>query len=426
MPARPGPRCSTRARSSAIGAIAIAPSNPNVIYAGGGQPEPRYDVQSGRGIYKSTDGGKTWTDLGLHDTRYIGRIWVSPTDPNVVVVAAVGHFFGASDARGIYRSTDGGKTWTHPVAPGGFTGANDIAADPQNPRTLFASTWDARQWPWQSYFTEISGPGSGVWRSDDQGAHWRRLIGRRLADGTARPHQPRRNPQGRAPARLRRHRLQDQRRPLALRRRRRPLAARQPGQRLLQLLLQPHHRRSAKPRHRLSRRPVDAPLRPGRRALRDLPRQPRRRRLPLDLDRPEESRATWPQAPTRAPPSPSTAAAAGAAGTTSRPANSTTSPPTTASLTGSIPGSRTAAPSAIASRSDYGATTCRDWHPVGGDERDYDIPDPGDPNIVYGSGLGGRVSRWDARTGEVHRRLALAGLQLRPAADRQSHTISTG
>src|SRR5438132_13508046 len=95
--------------SSAIGAIAVAPSNPDVIYAGGGQPEPRYDVQSGRGVYKSTDGGKTWTDLGLADTRYIGRIWVSPTDPNFVLVGAVGHFFGPSSARGVYRSTDGGR-----------------------------------------------------------------------------------------------------------------------------------------------------------------------------------------------------------------------------------------------------------------------------------------------------------------------------
>ena len=118
-----------RGGSSAIGAIAIAPSDPNIIYAGGGQPEPRYDVQAGRGVYRSSDGGKTWADLGLHDTRYIGRIWVSPTNPNLVVVGAVGSFFGSSDARGIYRSTDGGRTWSHPLAPGGFTGVNDVVAD---------------------------------------------------------------------------------------------------------------------------------------------------------------------------------------------------------------------------------------------------------------------------------------------------------
>src|SRR5207248_1822145 len=133
--------------SSAIGAIAIAPSNPDVIYVGGGQPEPRYDVEAGRGVYRSTDGGKTWSDLGLADTRYIGRIWVSPTDPNTTVVGAVGHFFGPSGARGIYRSIDGGKTWSHPLAPGQWTGINDIASDPGNPRILFASSWEARQWP---------------------------------------------------------------------------------------------------------------------------------------------------------------------------------------------------------------------------------------------------------------------------------------
>ncbi len=163
--------------SSAIGAFAIAPSNPDVIYIGGGQPEPRYDVQAGRGVYKSADGGKSWTDLGLHDTRYIGRIWVSPTNPNLLLVGAVGHFFGESDARGIYRSADGGHSWSHPLAPGGFTGVNDIVSDPANSRRLFASTWEARQWPWQSYFTEISGPGSGLWQSDDSGIHWRRQAG---------------------------------------------------------------------------------------------------------------------------------------------------------------------------------------------------------------------------------------------------------
>src|SRR5437763_6310589 len=110
--------------SSAIGAIAIASSNSQVIYIGGGQPEPRYDVQSGRGIYKSIDGGKSWADLGLHDTRYIGRIWVNPTDPNTVALGPGGHLLGPSDARGIYRPTDGRRTRTHPLSPRAFTGVN--------------------------------------------------------------------------------------------------------------------------------------------------------------------------------------------------------------------------------------------------------------------------------------------------------------
>src|SRR5947209_2190681 len=122
-----------RGGSSAIGAIAVAPSRPGTIYVGGGQPEPRYDVEAGRGVYRSTDGGKTWSDLGLADTRYIGAIWVSPTDPDTVLVAAVGHFFGPSEARGVFRSTDGGRTWSHPLAPGPWTGAVDLTSDPARP-----------------------------------------------------------------------------------------------------------------------------------------------------------------------------------------------------------------------------------------------------------------------------------------------------
>ena len=167
-----------RGGSSAIGAIAIAPSNPNVIYAGGGQPEPRYDVAGGARHLQIHRRRRDLANLGLADTRHIGRIRVSPDrSEHRRSSARVGHFFGPSDARGIYRSTDGGKTWTQPLALGDFTGVIDLASDPPNPRTLFASTWEARQWPWQSYFTEISGPGSGVWSSDDQGAHWRRLSG---------------------------------------------------------------------------------------------------------------------------------------------------------------------------------------------------------------------------------------------------------
>ena len=132
-------------RKPAIGAIAIAPSNPNVIYVGGGQPEPRYDVAAGHGIYKSTDGGTTWTDLGLAETRYVGRIWVSPhRSEHRPRRRARPLLRRQATARGIFRSTDGGRTWTHPLALGDYTGVNDIAGDPANPRTLFASTWDAR------------------------------------------------------------------------------------------------------------------------------------------------------------------------------------------------------------------------------------------------------------------------------------------
>ena len=163
--------------SSAIGAIAVAPSRPDTMYIGGGQPEPRYDVQAGRGVYRTTDGGATWQDLGLGDTRYIGRIWVDPRNSDTVLVAAVGHFFGPSEARGVYRSTDGGKSWAHTLSAGPWTGAVDLASDPEHPDTIFAAAWQARQWPWQSYFTKTAGSGSAIYRSDDGGIHWRRLSG---------------------------------------------------------------------------------------------------------------------------------------------------------------------------------------------------------------------------------------------------------
>lgn len=388
------------ASSSAIGAIAVAPSNPNVIYAGGGQPEPRYDVQSGRGVYKSTDGGKTWTSLGLADTRYIGRIWVSPTDPNVLVVAAVGHFFGPSDARGIYRSTDGGRTWTHPVAPGGFTGANDIAADPQNPRTLFASTWEARQYPWQSYFTEISGPGSGVWRSDDGGAHWRRLSGGGWPSGAL----------GRI-----------------------SLAASRKGGKLRVYAVidsktngglwrsddgGAHWRRvndeKAFAGYYFNRVTVD----PHNPDVVYLVGQSMRRcdeggaHCVIFRGSPggDDYHFIWVDPKNPGHMAEGSDQGAGVTVNGNRTWSSWYNQPTGQfyhiAADNRFPywvysGQQDSGTVAIASRSDYGSLNLRDWHPVGGDERDYDIPDSVDPDIVYGSGLGGRVSRWDAHTGQV-------------------------
>ncbi|HET7649862.1 MAG TPA: hypothetical protein VFL15_04080 [Gammaproteobacteria bacterium] len=169
-----------QAGSISIGAIAIAPSNPDVIYIGTGQPEPRYDIVGGDGVYRSADGGKTWTHVGLDDTRHIGRIWIDPRDPDTVVVAAVGHFFGPSDQRGVFRSTDGGKHWDKVLFTNPATGAVDLAADDAHPQIMFASTWQQRMYPWLSYFKPQAGPGSAIWKSTDEGKTWTRLSGHGL------------------------------------------------------------------------------------------------------------------------------------------------------------------------------------------------------------------------------------------------------
>ena len=124
-----------------VGAIAVAPSNPEIIYIGTGQIEPRYDVQAGMGVFRSGDGGKTWTSLGLEKTRYIGKIWVDPGNADTVLVGAQGHFFGPNAERGLFRSTDGGKSWTQALKIDDGTGVVDIASDPKDPKVLFAAAW---------------------------------------------------------------------------------------------------------------------------------------------------------------------------------------------------------------------------------------------------------------------------------------------
>ena len=166
-----------------IGAVAAAPSDGDTLYIGSGQPEPRYDVAAGLGVFRSVDGGRTWRSAGLERTAHIGRLWVDPRDPKIVLAAAVGDFFVPNPERGVFRSTDGGETWSHVLKIDADTGAVDLAADPKDPNRLFAATWQARQYPWQSYFTPIAGPGSGVWQSADGGVTWSRLGGRGWPSG---------------------------------------------------------------------------------------------------------------------------------------------------------------------------------------------------------------------------------------------------
>jgi len=154
---------------ASVGAIAVAPSDPNVIYVGMGETTIRGNVAHGDGVYKSTDGGKTWLHMGLTDTRQIGKIRVHPHNPNLVYVAALGHAHGPNKERGVYRSSDGGKTWEHILERGEEVGVHDLAMDPNNPLILYAAAWRARRLP---YKLESGGEGCGLFKSIDGGDTW--------------------------------------------------------------------------------------------------------------------------------------------------------------------------------------------------------------------------------------------------------------
>ena len=162
--------------TGSVGALAIAASNPQVIYVGSGEGLQRPDLSVGNGIYKSADGGKTWKHLGLRDAQQIGNIIVDPKDPNRVFVAAVGHPYGPNAERGVFRSTDGGETWQKVLYKDENTGAADIAFDPSDSRIIYASLWAARVAPWEVRSGEsFLIPGSGLYKSTDGGDTWRQL-----------------------------------------------------------------------------------------------------------------------------------------------------------------------------------------------------------------------------------------------------------
>jgi photosystem II stability/assembly factor-like uncharacterized protein len=155
-----------------IGAVAVCPADPNVIYVGGGEKTVRGNVSAGGGMWRSTDAGKTWKHIGLADTRHIPRIRVHPTNPDVVYVAALGHLFGPNDERGVFRSTDGGANWKKVLFVNNEVGAVDLLLDPNNPRIIYASTWRVKRTP---HSLESGGPGSGLWKSTDGGDTWKEI-----------------------------------------------------------------------------------------------------------------------------------------------------------------------------------------------------------------------------------------------------------
>jgi photosystem II stability/assembly factor-like uncharacterized protein len=162
-----------------IGAIAVAPSNSNIIYVGTGESDIRSQHSYGIGMFKSTDAGKTWTHIGLEATRQISRVVIDPANPNRVYVAALGHVYAPNPDRGVYRSTDGGATWRKVLSKAGDpenVGAADIAIDMKNPRVLYASLWATRRPPW-SVYAPSNMPGSGLYKSTDGGDTWKQLTG---------------------------------------------------------------------------------------------------------------------------------------------------------------------------------------------------------------------------------------------------------
>jgi photosystem II stability/assembly factor-like uncharacterized protein len=156
-----------------IGAVAVAPSSPSIVWVGTGEADNRQSSSWGDGVYKSVNGGLTWKKMGLEETRHIGKIVVDPTDPNIVWVAAVGHLWGSNPERGVYKTTDGGATWKRILYKDENTGAIDLAMDPRDPKVVFAALYQRQRKGWGF---NGGGPGSGIYRTTDGGATWTEML----------------------------------------------------------------------------------------------------------------------------------------------------------------------------------------------------------------------------------------------------------
>jgi photosystem II stability/assembly factor-like uncharacterized protein len=383
-----------------IGALAVAASNPNVIYAGTGQVAARYDVAAGNGVYRSADGGKSWQHVGLTESKHIGAILVDPHDANTVLVGALGHYFGPNKERGVYRSTDGGKTWKQTLFVDADTGVVDMAIDPSNPKIVYAAAWQVRNYPWLSYFQPNAGPGSGLYKSVDGGVTWKRISGNGWPTGSlariglattsgnrvyavvndASAHEQSgmyRSDDGGANWQAVSH------------------ESWLPNDYFSRITVDPSDRNRVYSAGQSIRQSDDggkhwdefkgAPGGDDYHFLWINPQNPRRMIAASDQGAvvTVNGGQTW-----------------------SSWYNQPTGQFYHLGVDNQFPywiysGQQDSGTVGIASRSDYGAISYRDWRPVGGDERDYDLPYPDNPDIVFGSGLGGRVSRWDRNTGVV-------------------------
>ena len=236
-------------RSSSVGAVAVSESSPDIVFIGMGEACIRGNIMAGDGVYKSTDAGKTWTHVGLADAHNISKIRIHPTNPNTVFVAAFGHHGAPNDERGVFKSADGGKTWKKVLFRNNKTGAVDLSIDPGNPNVIYAALWEAYR---VEYQMSSGGPGSGLFKSTDGGETWTEITRNPgLPAGVDRPHRRigvRCGPQARV-----RPRRARERRPLFVERCRRDLDAREfkPQHPSARVLLHACRGRSQERRHGL-------------------------------------------------------------------------------------------------------------------------------------------------------------------------------
>ena len=351
-----------RAGSASVGAIAIAPSNPKVIYVGTGQIQARYDIASGDGVYRSDDGGASWRQRRPRRTRARSAASSSTRrNPNVALVAALGHIFGPNRERGVFRTEDGGGTWSQVLFVDENTGGADLAADPENPAIVYAASGRPATTRGSPTSSRWSVRAAALYKSSDGGRTWKRALRRRLAGGqtSGGSVSPPRRAAASGRSSTRRSRA---RRAVELARASSARTTR--GATWTRVNATPGlgssymNRLTADPRDRdvgLRDGAVDPALaRTEARRCEFFRGRAGRRRLPLPLDQPEAARSTWSRPPTRARSSRSTAGSPGATGTTSRPASSTTSKPTTGFPYWIYSGQQDSGTVGAASRSDYG------------------------------------------------------------------------
>ncbi len=395
-------------QSASVGAIAIAPSNPDIIYVGTGQVAARYDIAGGNGVYRSDDGGKTWKNIGLENTRHIGRIVIDPNDPDRVLVAALGHIFDANAERGVYLTTDGGKHWKKTLYVNADTGAVDLASDPANPGVVYAAAWQMRMHPWLDYFQAQAGPGSGIYKSTDGGATWHKLEGHGLPGGDlgriglavegehvyativgASGHIGADNMMSGGGSGL--YRSDDAGAHWQLVNTDSELVSSYFGR----VTVDPADADTVYVMGRSIRKSTDGGAHFT--IIKGAPGGDDYHFLWINPKHPDHM---------------ITAADQGCVVTVNggKDWSSWYNQPTAqfyhVATDERFPywiygGQQDSGTVAIASRGPSGVIGPRQWHPVGGDERDYDVPKPGDPNLVFGSGLGGYVSRWNATTHQV-------------------------